>query len=192
MASAVHEGRRRHQAGPAVDGRLHDLVQGLPFPAGAEAASPHGSHEDVGLSPQHTLGHAGGPAGVEDVEVVGTAIDDGALGTGGGESSLIPLGARQEGGSRPIVHLKQHVERLQVGEHLGQIVGEGGVEHDAPGPRVVEQVPQLLGHVAVVDVEGCDAGLVGAEHRFDVLVAVVEVAGEVVLSALVAAEAGTG
>ena len=76
----------------------------------------------------------------------------------------------------------------QVGEHLGQPLGEGRVEDDRRGAGVVEQVAQLLGDVAVVHVERRDPGLVGAEHRLDVLVAVVEVAGEVVLPALVPAE----
>src|SRR3546814_987169 len=53
---------------------------------------------------------------------------------------------------------------------------------DGSGPGVLEQVAELLGDVAVVDVERRDPSLVGAEHCLDVLVAVVEIAGEVILA----------
>src|SRR5436190_705699 len=53
--------------------------------AGHRAAEPtraaaEDAEEGVLVAPQHALGHAGGAAGVEDVEVVaGAALDDGAL-----------------------------------------------------------------------------------------------------------------
>src|SRR5690606_22854608 len=50
---------------------------------------------------------------------------------------------------------------------------------------VVEQVVQLVGDVAVVDVERRHPGAEGAQHGLDVLVAVVEVDAEVVLAGLV-------
>ena len=61
----------RHHPGAPVGGGLHDGVErreggGLP-----EGPATHGPDEDVVLAPQHALRHAGGPAGVEDVEVVG-------------------------------------------------------------------------------------------------------------------------
>ena len=56
--------------------------------------------------------------------------------------------------------------------------------------RVVEQVPQLLFDVAVVDVERRDPCAVRAEHALDVLVAVVHVEREVVLSRLPTLELG--
>ena len=58
----------------------------------------------------------------------------------------------------------------------------------ARGRGVVEQVAQLLAHVAVVDVEGGDPGPVGAQHALEVLVAVVEGQGQVVLPGLVAGQ----
>ena len=57
------------------------------------------------------------------------------------------------------------------------------VDH-APGSAVVQEVAELLGHIAVVHVERGDAGSVRAEHPLDVLVAVVQVEGEVVLAGL--------
>ena len=66
------------------------------------------------------------------------------------------------------------------------------MEHDRPGRRIAQEVLELLGDVAVVDVEGRHPGLVGAEHGLQVLVAVVEVAGEVVLTGLVPGEPAAG
>ena len=60
----------------------------------------------------------------------------------------------------------------------------------ARGPGVVEQVAQLLADVAVVDVERGDPGPEGAQHPLQVLVAVVEGQGDVVLARLVAGELG--
>ncbi len=61
---------------------------------------------------------------------------------------------------------------------------------DGAGLAVVQQVAQLLGHVAVVDVEGRHPGLQRPEHRLEVLVAVVQVDRQVVLAALVPGEVG--
>jgi hypothetical protein len=36
----------------------------------AEGSSAHRGQEDVVLSPQHPFGHAGGAAGVDDVEIL--------------------------------------------------------------------------------------------------------------------------
>ena len=41
----------------------------------------------------------------------------------------------------------------QRGEHLAEGGREGAVVHDGPRPAVDEDVPELLGHVAVVDVD---------------------------------------
>jgi hypothetical protein len=63
------------------------------------------------------------------------------------------------------------------------------VVDERPALGVVEQVDQLVLDVAVVDVERRHPGPEGAEHRLQVLVAVVEVDAEVVLARLVAGEA---
>ena len=52
--------------------------------------------------------------------------------------------------------------------------------------RVGQQVVQFLGDVAVVDVERCHPCLERAEHGLQVLVAVVQIDGQMVLAALVA------
>ena len=69
--------------------------------------------------------------------------------------------------------------------YLGERRRERRVVDDAPRAGVGQQVLQLLGDVAVVHVERRDPCLVGAEHALEVLGAVVEVEGEVVLTGLV-------
>ena len=64
--------------------------------------------------------------------------------------------------------------REPVGD-TGDAVAERRVEHERFGVGVVEQVPQLVVEVAVVDVDRDAAHLERAELRLEVLVAVVEV-----------------
>ena len=94
--------------GAAVAGRVHDLLDALELAAGAEVPPAERADVDVGLAPQHALGHAGGAAGVEDVEVVGAALDVGALGARGGQRVLVPLRAGQQVGAGAVVHLEEH------------------------------------------------------------------------------------
>ncbi len=142
----------------------------------------------VAVAPQHALGHARGAAGVEDVEVVRAPLDGRLVGRRSGERILVPDGARQQVVAGFVGHLEDDSQVGEVGEHLGERRRELGVHDDRGGPRIVEQVAQLLGDVAVVDVERRDTGLERAEHRLEVLVAVVQVDREVVLAALVAGE----
>ena len=73
-------------------------------------------------------------------------------------------------------------------DSVGSTSARVGAKHSwtmtARGPRVVQQVRELLGHVAVVHVEGSAAGLPRAEHALEVLVAVVEVERHVVVDRL--------
>ena len=86
---------------------------------------------------------------------------------------------------RFVFDLEQHLGRLfQGGQHLGERRRERRVQDERARSGVVEQIAQLLADVAVVDVERRDAGGVGAEHAFEVLVAVVERERHVVLSGL--------
>ena len=80
------------------------------------------------------------------------------------------------------------LQRRAAVAHLGERRRERGVVDDRLRAGVGEQVLQLLGDVAVVDVERREPGLERAEHRLEVLVAVVEVDREVVLPRLVAGE----
>ena len=67
---------------------------------------------------------------------------------------------------------------------------ELGVVDQRGGLRVVEQVEQFLFDIAVADVEGCDTGAVGRDHRLEVLVAVAQVQPEVILSRFVTGQRG--
>ena len=86
--------------------------------------------------------------------------------------------------------LQDELEVGEVVEHLGECGREAGVDDDRPGRRVGQQVVQLFGDVAIVDVERADAGLQRPEHRLQVLVAVVQVDREMVLTALVLRQIG--
>lgn len=84
------------------------------------------------------------------------------------------------------------VNQSRLPAQLGQLLqcqrqrgSEPGVVHDGIRAGVVEQVHQLVGDVAVVDVEGRHPGLVRTDHRFDELVAIGQVQPEVALSQLV-------
>ena len=78
MGGSVHERRGRERSQARAPGSFDELRGGL---TDAEARG-----EEVGLAPEHALGHAGGAPGVEDVEVVGAQT----LGRSG-------IGARQRG-----------------------------------------------------------------------------------------------
>ena len=57
------------------------------------------------------------------------------------------------------------------------------MKHDRRGVGVVEEIEQLVFAVAVVGVDGHEAGLERGEHRFEVFDPVVEVLGDLVLLA---------
>ena len=87
-------------------------------------------------------------------------------------------------------HLQHQPQLRELVAHLGESGGEGAVHDDRRGACVGQEVAQLCGDVPVVDVERGDARLERAEHRLEVLVAVVQVDPEVVLPALVAGQVG--
>ena len=62
VGGAVHERRSGQGTQARAGGTRHELLGGL---RDAEAGG-----QEVGLAPEHALGHAGGAARVEDVEVV--------------------------------------------------------------------------------------------------------------------------
>ena len=60
------------------------------------------------LAPHHTLGHAGGAAGVQDVEVVGCRLDRWEFGRRRGKRFFVVDGSGEEGVVRSVGHLEQH------------------------------------------------------------------------------------
>ena len=187
----MHERRQNHRPerealGQPVGDPLvarHDLPR-------ADLPPAHRGHEDVVLAPEHALGDAGRAPRIEDVEVVGRGLDWCALGWGCGERLLVPDRPGEEGVARFVGDLEQHVGGSQVGNTSAEVGRERRVENQRAGPGVVEQVPQPLADVAVVDVEGGDPGPVRAQHPLEILVAVVEGECDVVLSRLAARELG--
>ncbi len=175
VGGTVHEGRSRQVAKGGL-GRPGDQdVEGL---VDAEAGG-----QEVGLAPEHPLGHAGGPARVEDVEVVRGQIDRRAW-LDGAEGGLIRDRARQEGRPGVVVDLEEQGHLGQVGKDGREGVGEGAMEDDGGGGAVSEDVAELVGHVPVVDVDGGAPGLGSAEHALEVLVAVVKVERHLVVGRL--------
>ena len=191
VRGAVHEGGSGHQPGAAVDGVVGDLGERGPLLVVVESSTTHGADEDVGLAPQHALGHTGRPTGVEDVEIIRGPRPAQRIGQGRRlrrQRVLVPFGTVEQIVARLVGDLQQDPEVREPVADLGQDGGEGGVVHDRGGVGVREQVFELLGHVAVVHVERGGPCLERPDHRLEVLVAVVQVDGHEVLTGLVTVE----
>ena len=83
-----------------------------------------------------------------------------------------------------VAHLQQKLKRRHFGTDALHVLRQRAVEDQCLGGGVVQQIQQLLVHVAVVDVERRQPRLERAEHAFQVLVAVVEIEAQVVLARL--------
>ena len=141
--------------------------------AGVEVdeAAEHAQH--VFLAPHDTLRHAGGAAGVEDVDVVVGASAEVALGRRRRERVVVGDRAdRSSVGARAVVDRDQVPQHRQRVAHGGDARRELRVVHERDEVGVVEEVAQLGFDVAVVDVDRNRAQLVGGEDRLDELVAV--------------------
>ena len=188
LTGAVHERRQWHDPRPSALGRhSDDRLDVGPFVAGPSVASTERRHVHVGLAPQHPLRHAGGPTGVEDVEVVRCRVDPG-VGVAGCEGVVEPDSAGQQGVVRRIGYLDQRPWSGDPLEHLGERRSECRVVDEAAGSAVVQQVGEFLGHIPVVDVEGHHPCFEAAEVGDQELGTVVEVEPERVLSDLVVGE----
>ena len=193
VRGAVHERRTGEELHAAVHGVRRDLLVRGPLLLVVAPSPAHRRDEDVALPPHHALGHAGRSARVEDIQVVGgPGLDElgRQLGRLGVEGVVEPHRAGEQIVARSVRHLEQHVEVLQPVTHCGQDRCECRVVHDGASRRVAQQVLELVGHVAVVDVEGGGASLVRTEHRLEVLGAVVQVERHVILTGLVGCERG--
>ena len=180
-ARAVHQ--RRADEGAVANGRvLHELAVGLlGLGRGADAAAPEAG-EEVALAPHHALGHAGGATGVEEQQLVGAplglgrgpiALCGGFVGRGAGDGRDVVLAG--------LFHDEDAHHLGKIGEQLLEQWGEVLVHHHDLGVRVVEQVAQLFGLVAVVDVDGDQGGLERRVDGFHVGRVVVGVDGDLAL-----------
>ena len=128
----------------------------------------------------HALRHAGGAAGVEHVDVIDAALDA-RCGLVRGEKSLVIDLPLHLGGCGAVIHLHEQREQRQVVLDLGHAVREGGVVHERPAVRVVQQVLHLVAEVPEVHVDRDHALLERAEVRLQVLVPVVQVQADLVV-----------
>ena len=184
LAGAVHE-RRRQQGVHGGRRRGHDVVEG-----GGGAGTAEALGERVALAPHDALRAARRAPGEQDVEVVGRRRHGRGRRRGRRQRVLVPGGAGEQGLTRQVGHLEEHLEAGQGRAHRCHHRRERAVVHEAAGLAVGEERRQLVGPVAVVDVEGGGACLERAEHGFEVLVAVVTGDGHVVLTGLPGGEVG--
>ena len=132
-----------------------DLL-GLADAGPAVVAAAECGKEDVFGAPHHTLRHARGAAGVEDVEIVGRArAETVAIGRRRRERLLVvdraePVGLRVRG----VVELDEMAELGDTGKHRSDVRAELRFEDQRDEIGIVEQVPQLVDDVAVVHVDG--------------------------------------
>ena len=139
-------------------------------------------------TPQHALGHPGGAAGVEHVQVVGGRFDRWRLRCAGPDDRFVVDGAVHQVVARFVGDLDQHPQFRQLGQNVGDAGRERRVVQQRGGAGVREQVVQLVLHIPVVDVERGDPSTPRAEHPLDVLRPVVGVDAQQVLADLVTGE----
>ncbi len=190
VAGAVHEGRCGERAVQvAVGGARHHLVDGRDRLL-AGNASAHGGEEDVRLAPQHALRHAGRAAGVDHVEVVVARAQRERRVAARRQGVLVVARARQQRLAAAVGDLEQEHRRRQLRQDPRQHRREARVVDERAHAGVAQQVDELVLDVAIVDVEGDGARLRAADHRLEVLVAVVEIETDVILAGLPGRERG--
>ena len=127
------------------------------------------------LTPQHTLGHPGGAAGVEDVEIVAAGGGHSSGGFGCGGDGFVIDRAVQQRIAGIIGDLDEHLKIGQPVPDRGHLRGELRGVDQGLGSRVAQQVEQLLLDVAVIDVERRNPGAVAGHHGLEVLVTVAKI-----------------
>ena len=146
-----------------------------PPPSRRGARHAEGAGEEVGLPPQHALGPPGGAAGVDDVEVVGRRGGRGRRGRRRPGRPRRRWLRRAAGVPLPSSTTSSDVEACgrRGRRRPRRASGRSGRGTIAAGARAVgDEVGDLLGGVAVVDVGRPDPGQVAAEHPLEVLGAV--------------------
>ena len=170
---AVHERGSRKRADPP---RLRALDH---LPERAGVAGVERGAQDVFVPPEDALGHAGGAAGVEDVEIVGRKIGARRPRVRRGERLLVVEGPGQQRLARAVLHLQPEPHLAETAADPREGGREAGVKDDRPRLGVVEEILELLVDVAVVHVHGDAARLEGADHPLEILVPVVEIERDV-------------
>ena len=184
LPGAVHEGRQHEEAAaePRVDVAEELLLAVEPLEPRHVAAEP--IEEDVLVPPEDPLRHARRAAGEQHVEVVGGVGELDRVRALGGEPCFVVDGAGQERVVRVVAHLDEVAERRQPVAHRRQQRGERRMVDDRARGARLQDVVQLIGDVAIVDVHERSTRLPRPVHRLDPLVAVVAVDGDVVVARL--------
>ena len=179
---AVHERTGRQQREVDAGGR-HGLAHGVEPTVDRVPADPAGDQagEQVVLAPHDTLGHAGGPAGVEHEQVI-AAASPGRRGAGRSRLGRFLVGRGPvRAGARAVVDPEPAADGRDPIHDPLDALGEGPVEDDRHRVGVLPEVTELVVGVAVVGVDRDQPDLEGGEERLQVLGAVVEIEGHLVL-----------
>ena len=186
LGGAVHQRRgvQRHHWRVGCSGLVGQFLSvGDPFVGvGVHPAAERIEH--VLVAPHHPLGHAGGAAGVEHVEVVARAFQLWTFGTGVGDR-LRPR-HRTHSGRVGVAAVLDHHEVPQAGHASGyrlDAVEVGPVVDEGDQVGVVEQVGQLVFDVAEVDVDRHTAHFERRHHGDQPLDGVLGVDADVVAGA---------
>ncbi len=140
---------------------------------------------DVFVAPHHALRESGGTAGVQQVDVVGTARAEVAFGRAVGDrrvelDAAVAL-VRAGGHVGAVVDDQDRLHVGSVGQDIGDAFGVLPLVHQRDHVGVLEQVAQFTLDVAVVDVDQDRARLDDAHHRDDDLDAVAAVEADLVV-----------
>ncbi len=137
---------------------------------------------DVFVTPHDALGEAGGAAGVEQVDVVGAAGAEIALGRALLECRVeLDAAVAREVIVRSVLDHQDGLDLRRLRQHVGDPVGIAALVHERDHVRVVEQVLELALDVTEVDVDQDRARLDDAEHRDDDLDAIAAVQADLVV-----------
>jgi len=95
-------------------------------------------HVCISVAPQHPFGHAGGAAGVQDVQVVGTPVDGRFVGMTAGERIFVPDRTGQQWQLGLVGDLQDQPQSGQQRQHLSKRRCESAVHHDRTRLCIVE------------------------------------------------------
>jgi hypothetical protein len=153
LGRAVHDRRQRQRGDAAVLGPdpPPDLLGCLDRRL-AEASATQRREEDVLVAPHHTLRSPGGPACVEDVEVVVRAIQRRPFVARRGQRVFVWCGLAEVDVATVLEH-DDVPELRELGLDLADQGEERTLDHDRLDIGVLEDVAQLVGDVPVVDVD---------------------------------------
>ncbi len=179
----MHQRGDGQQGDLAAHALLHHLLGPLHPGVGVGVDATAQRVEDVLVSPDHPLGHAGGAAGVEDVVVVVGPGGEVPLGAPRGHRLLVGDGAPGERLAGPVVDGDHQSEVGELGQQLGHLGPVAGLVDQGDQVGVGEQVAELVLHVAVVDVDPHGPQLEHRPGRLHPLHAVERVDADVVAGA---------